>query len=86
MAERVSQVPRPMCGRMDISYRPELNRHEIDPPTHDTMRMPTLRSIVPQSKSLGLPLGPDPGAQYGKMVALVGTLQFGSKVSVVCPV
>ncbi len=44
-------------------YRSELNRQEIDPPTHDTMRIPTLRSIVPQSKSLGRWLGPDPGAQ-----------------------
>ena len=41
----------------------ELKRQEIDPPTHDTVRMPTARSTVPQSKSLCKPVGPDPGAQ-----------------------
>jgi hypothetical protein len=68
-----------------LAYLSELKRQEIDPPTHDTMRIPTLRSIVPQSKSFGRPLGPDPGAQYGKEVALEATVQFGSKVSVVWP-
>jgi hypothetical protein len=42
-----------------------------------------LRSTVPQSKSLGRPLGPEP---YGNTVALMATLQFGSKVSVAGPV
>ena len=67
-------------------YLTELNLQEIDPPTYEAMRIPTLRSTVPQSKSLGSPLGPDPGAQYGSTLACVATLQFGSKVSVVWPV
>jgi hypothetical protein len=61
----------------------ELKRQKIDPPIQDTVRIPTARSTVPQSKSLYKPLGPDPGAQYGNVVA---TLQLGSKVSVVWPV
>jgi hypothetical protein len=64
----------------------ELKRQEIDPPTEDVVLIPTARSTVPQSKSLYKPLGPDPGAQYGNWVALVATLQLGSKVSVVWPV
>ena len=49
--------------RLYGSYFSELNRQEIDPPAHETMRMPTLCSTVPQSKSFRAPLGPDPGAQ-----------------------
>lgn len=41
----------------------ELKRQEIDPPIHETVRIPTALSTVPQSKSLGRPLGPEPGAQ-----------------------
>jgi hypothetical protein len=39
-------------GRFDLSQFPLPNLQEIDPPTNDTMRMPTARSTVPQSKSL----------------------------------
>ena len=68
--------------RREQAYFSELNRHEIEPPIHDTMRMPTLCSFVPQLKSFSAPLGPDPEAQYG----VVPNLQPGSKVSVVWPV
>jgi hypothetical protein len=60
-------------------YFVPLKRHEIDPPTHDTMRIPTAISLVPQSKSLKSPLGPEPGAQYG----VCPNVQLGASVSVV---
>jgi hypothetical protein len=60
------------------------NLQEIDAPAHETMRMPTLRSLTPQSKSLGRPLGPDPGEQAGG--SGLPTCHPGAKVSVVWPV
>ena len=49
-------------------YLPTPNRHEIDPLTNDTMRIPTGHSVpaaAPQAKSFGAPLGPDPTGQFG---------------------
>jgi hypothetical protein len=48
----------------------------MDPPTQDAVRMPTLFSTVPQSKSL---IVPDFTAQEG----IVPITQPGAKVSVV---
>lgn len=83
---RLIHFARTWTGRAWTGLVIELKRQKIDPPIQDTVRIPTARSTVPQSKSLYKPLGPDPGAQYGNVVALVATLQLGSKVSVVWPV
>jgi hypothetical protein len=43
-------LTRNQCAKAGF-YFSEPNRQEIDPPTQDTMRIPTLCSFVPQSKS-----------------------------------
>ena len=66
----------------DSYFSSDPNLQDIDQPIHETVRMPTLCSFVPQSKSLGSPLEPDAGAQYG----IAPITQLGEKDSVVWPV
>ena len=45
------------------AYFVEPNRQETEPPMNETRRTPTASSAVPQLKSVGMPLGPEPAAQ-----------------------